>query len=244
MIGEVRAGLVPGLVGLAPTTNAVYYRDLNAAAEEADASRTAKSLLFTINFLGVARDIRAGRLDSLGASLVDAGERLASGGADFLVLTSNTGHIVADEVRRRAGIPLLDVREVVASELRGRGVTRCGLLSTTATRDYGLYELVLDPMNVEVLHPSAQTGAAVDAVIFKELVAGIDDGDAGRVLRSAADELRLKGAEAVVLACTDMALVSLDVGGCDVIDSTRLHARTAGIIAAGGRPLDYESWLR
>lgn len=244
MIDEIRAGRVPGLVGLAPTTNAIYYRELNAAAEEADASRTVKSILFTIDFLGIARDIRAGRLDSLGASLVDAGERLASAGADFLVLTSNTGHIAADEVRRRAGMPLLDVREVVASELRARGVTRCGLLSTTATRDHALYEMVLDPMHVEVLHPSAQTGAAVDAVIFEELVAGIDDGDASRVLRSAADELRLKGAEAIVLACTDMALVPFGVAGGDVIDSTRLHARTAGIIAAGGRPLDYESWLR
>jgi aspartate racemase len=224
----------PGLVGLAVETNVVYYRELNAAAHRVDPAHTATSLLSTIDFEGVAATIRSGDLDALGAAIIVAAQGLERAGADFLVLTTNTGHVAIERVRAVTGLPVLDVRDVVARELDARGVRRCGILSTSATRAERLYEKILEPLGIEVVHPSGEVGARIDQAIFGELVHRVVDGGAADVLNSAADDLRARGVEAVVLACTDMTVIATEVVGSDVIDSTRLHARIAGELAAGG----------
>lgn len=219
---------VPGLIGLAPKTNCVYYLEMTQTAMDLDPAHTPNSLLWTINFEEAARAVGAGSLEALNALLVDAGKHLAAGGADFLVLTSNTSHSAVQVLEADTGLPVLDIRSVVAQELRLRQVQRVGILSTSLTQSAGLYEEVFAPAGFSIEYPDDTTAARIDQVIFNELVKGITDGDAPAVLTRAAAQLRDRGAQAILLACTDMTIVADQLTDADIIDTTTLHARAAG----------------
>ncbi|TQJ34197.1 aspartate/glutamate racemase family protein [Arthrobacter sp. SLBN-122] len=219
---------IPGLIGLAPKTNCVYYLEMTQSAANVDPAHTPNSLLWTINFEEAARAVGAGNLEALNALLIDAGKHLAAGGADFLVLTSNTSHSAVQALEAETALPVLDIRSVMAQELQRRHVQRVGILSTSLTQSAGLYEEVFPAAGFSIEYPDRATAAHIDQVIFNELVKGITDGDASAVLKRAAAQLRDRGAQAILLACTDMTIVADQLNDADIIDTTTLHARAAG----------------
>ena len=219
---------IPGLIGLAPQTNCVYYLEMTRTAMDVDPTHTPNSLLWTIDFEAAARSVGAGDLDALNALLVDAGTHLAAGGADFLVLTSNTSHSAVHALEAHTRLPVLDIRLVVARELQLRRVQRVGILSTSLTRSAGLYEEVLASAGFSIEYPDSLAATHIDQVIFNELVKGITDGEASAVLKHAADQLRDRGAQAILLACTDMTIVADQLTDSDIVDTTTLHAKAAG----------------
>jgi len=151
------------------------------------------------------------------------------------VISSNTGHLAADAVRAAVRIPLLDIREVVVAELRRLGVRRAGVVSTMLTQRRGLYGEALASGGIELLAPEEPEAAEIDEVIFSELIhGGATEGGVATVQR-AVDGLTRRGADAVLLACTDLTLLASRLRfDRPLLDTTVLHARAAGLVAVDG----------
>jgi len=227
--------LVPGLVGMAIETNCVYYREMHRAADEyLCGGHSLRSVMDTLDFAALVEDVRAGNEARLCAAVAGSARRVQDAGADFVVISSNTGHLGAEAARAAVTIPLLDIRDVVVGELRRRGARRAGLISTIMTQRRGLYDAALHAAGIGLVVPSRHDAAAVEEVIFTELVHGMVSESGAATVQRVADSLRSLGAGAVLLACTDLTLLATRLGpGGAIVDTTVLHARAAGHRAAG-----------
>ena len=226
--------LVPGLVGMAVETNCVYYREMHRAADRyLHPGHSLRSVLDTLDFAALVGDVRTGNKAGLRASVAESARRVQDAGANFVVITSNTGHLGAGTARAAVTIPLLDIRDVAVAELRRRRAPRAGLISTGMTQRSGLYDGALQDAGIELIVPSAGDTATVDDVIFTELINGAVSDSGAAAVQHIVDGLCRRGAGTVLLACTDLTLVAprLHPRGA-VVDTTVLHARAAGRWAA------------
>jgi len=228
--------LVPGLIGLAVETNCVYYREMHRAADEQlPGGHSLRSVMDTLDFAALAGRVRAGDDAALAAAVAASARRVQDAGADFAVISSNTGHLAAEAVRDAVTIPLLDIRDVAVRELRRRGARQAGLISTSMSERAGLYDDALAAAGIGLISPDASEAAAVDEVIFAELVHGVASESGAATLQRVTDRLISRGADAVLLACTDLTLLAARLGpGSALVDTTVLHARAAGRQAVQG----------
>jgi aspartate racemase len=223
---------LPGIIGLASGTNIVYYQAINRIAKEIHPEDDLEVLLHTVNFEKAVRDLRGGSLTSFTDTIVASARKLAAGGADFLVISSNTSHAAAKEIEETVGLPVLDIRRVAANKLREKGISKVGIVCTSMTAAQGLYQDILKTYGIEVVVSSPSIAKELDEVIFDELVFGETSGRATEVVGSAIDELS-HGSEAVLLACTDLTHIGQDVSASNVFDTTLLHAEAAARTALG-----------
>jgi aspartate racemase len=226
--------LVPGLVGMAVETNCVYYREMHRAADEhLRDGHSLRSVMDTLDFAALVGDVRAGNQAGLYAAVAESARRLQDARADFVVITSNTGHLAADAARAAVPIPLLDIRAVAVADLLRRRARRAGLISTGMTRRTGLYDVALRAAGIDLIVPAPGEAARVDEVIFSELIHGVVSESGAAAVQRVADVLRRRGADAILLACTDLTLLASRLRpGSAIVDTTVLHARAAGRMAA------------
>ncbi|HYC05854.1 MAG TPA: aspartate/glutamate racemase family protein [Azospirillaceae bacterium] len=220
-----------GLIGgLSWESSAVYYRLINEEARRRlGGLRSARSLMFSFDFGEVEALQAEGRWDEAARLMAEAGASLARGGADFLLICSNTMHRMAAEVEDAAGIPLLHIADPTAEALRRAGVTRVGLLGTAFTMEHDFYKGRLrDRWGIEALVPGASARAEVHRVIYEELVRGRVEEASRAVYREVIAGLGAEGAQAVILGCTEiMLLVRPGDSPLPVYDTTTLHALAA-----------------
>lgn len=173
-------------------------------------------------------------------------ESVAAGGADFYVCPDNTAHIVLEQIAAELPIPGLHIADVVCSEIVSRGWSRVGLLGTDWTMTGAVYPGRLDEREIDCLVPAEETRRRLDAAIFEELCQGIFEPSTTTSFLEAIDDLRERGAEGVILGCTEIPLIVNDESSSlPTVDSTRLLARTAVALALDERPLSVEEgWLR
>ena len=227
-----------GLIGgMSWESSSQYYQIVNRSVREAlGGVHSARCLLHSVDFGEVAPLQAAGEWDRLGAMLVAAGRSLKAGGADFLVLCTNTMHLLADRLESEAGLPLLHIVDPTARAIASAGYRRVGLLGTAFTMEKAFYrQRLADRFGIEAIVPDPADRAQVHRVIYEELVSG-------QVLpQSRADyvaiiaRLQAAGAEAVILGCTEiMLLIGEDDSPLPLFDTTRLHARAAAEHALAG----------
>ncbi len=218
------------LGGMSWESTASYYRLLNEGVREAlGGLRSARIALFSVDFEEIEQLQRAGDWDAAGAVLADAARRVEAGGADFLLLCTNTMHRVAPQVEAALSIPLLHIADATAARLKERGVGRVGLLGTRFTMEQDFYKGRLsERFGIEALTPEAAERDEVHRVIFEELCRGrILDASRERYL-AAIDGLARRGAEGVILGCTEIALlVRQEHTPAPLFDTTAIHAAEA-----------------
>ncbi len=226
-----------GLIGgMSWESSAEYYRILNEAARaRLGPLRSAKILMYSVDFGPIEQTQREGRWDDAAKTLEDAARRLHAGGAECIVLCTNTMHKVAEAVARSVPAPFLHIGDPLGQACRRGGWRRLGLLGTGFTmREPFLMDYLRERYDVHMFVPNDAQCELVHRIIYEELCAGIVS-DASRqayveVIRSLAD----RGAEAVVLGCTEIGLL---IGQRDsplpVLDTTRLHALAALDFALG-----------
>ncbi len=219
------------LGGMSWESTLPYYRIVNqTVGERLGGLHSARLVLYSFDFDGIAARQRAGEWAAAGAELAAAARVLRGAGADFLVLCTNTMHKVAADVES-AGLPLLHIVEPTAEAVRGAGLRRVGLLGTRFTMEDGFFrDRLRDRHGIESLVPSPEERAAVHRIIYEELCRG-EVRDASReVYRGVIRSLVAAGAEGVILGCTEIMLL---VGQADspvpLFDTTALHARAAGL---------------
>ncbi|MCC2956123.1 aspartate/glutamate racemase family protein [Massilia sp. IC2-477] len=223
-----------GLIGgMSWESTVPYYRSINETVRELRGGlHSAKLVLVSVDFDEVERLQRAGDWDRAGLLLADCARSLESAGADFIVLCTNTMHKVAAAIEAAAGIPLFYIADPTAEAIRAQGLRRIGLLGTRFTMEQDFYRARLQQHGLEVLVPEEAGRALVHRVIYEELCQGKVLDASRDAYRVVIQELVDAGAEAVILGCTEIALL---VGPADspvpVFDTTALHARKAAEFA-------------
>jgi len=216
--------------GLSWHTSAVYYRLLNESVQERlGGVSSAKCLLASLDFAEIERDQRADQWDRVAALLCDAARGLERAGADFLLIACNTVHIVADQVQATVSIPLLHIVDPTARQIVARELHTVGLLGSRWTVHGGYFvDRLCRQYGLEVLLPEGPDEENVHDVIYRELTRGIVSESVRARLRTGIAHLAERGAEGVILGCTElMLLVNAEDSAVPLFDTTRLHVEAA-----------------
>ena len=223
------------LGGMSWESTLPYYRLINQAVQERlGGLHSARIVLYSFDFDDVERLQRAGDWDAAGTLLADAARRLVAAGAELLVLCTNTMHRVAPALEAAVAVPLLHIADPTAEAIRRAGLATVGLIGTRFTMEQAFYRDRLRGHGLEVLTPPPADRELVHRVVYEELCRGrVLDASRADYRRVMAD-LVARGAQAVILGCTE---ISLLVGPQDasvpLFDTTRLHA-----LSAAGRALE------
>ncbi|WKW51639.1 aspartate/glutamate racemase family protein [Rhodomicrobium lacus] len=220
-----------GLIGgMSWESSAQYYRIINQGVRERlGGVHSARILMFSVDFAHIERLQHDGDWASLTAEMIDAAKRLEWGGADFLLLCTNTMHRTADEVAASVSIPLLHIADPTGERVRAAGYTRIGLLGTAFTMEPTFYKDRLSSrFGLEVLVPDEKDRSLVHDVIYRELVAGRVNDASRQAYREIMARLVERGAQAIIMGCTEiMLLISEEDCTVPLFDTTTIHARAA-----------------
>src|SRR6185436_13441386 len=166
--------------------------------------------------------------EGVGKYLSQGVKMVADAGADFYVCPDNTAHIVLEKIASSLPIPGLHIAEVVCREIAARGFEHAGLLGTKWTMTGPVYAEALDRRGLKCSIPEEPMREMVNAAIFEELCRGIFRPETKRLFVEAIDDVRSKGADCVILGCTEIPIiVRQDDSPLPVLDSTRLLAKYA-----------------
>ncbi len=226
-----------GLIGgMSWNSTLEYYRIINeSVARRLGGLHSARLVLCNLDFDEIERAQHEDRWDDTASILVDAGNALKRAGADFLVICTNTMHKVADDVEEKVGLPILHVVDAVGDAVSERGLHRIGLLGTRFLVEGHLYQDKLrDRFAIEVLAPGEEDVETVHQIIYGELCAGRIEAASRRVCADIVGRLVERGAEGVVLGCTELPLlIRPGDAQATIFDTTRLHAEAAVNLALG-----------
>jgi aspartate racemase len=184
--------------------------------------------MFSVDFAEIETLQHQGRWNEAAHVLVEAARRLERGGADFVLLCTNTMHKLADTVQQAIAIPLLHIADATAAAVRAARLTTVGLLGTRFTMEEEFYRGRLAGHGLTVFVPEAADRASVHRVIYEELVLGEIQPASRTEFRRIIAALVRQGAEGIVLGCTEIGLlVKPDDSAVPLFDTTSLHALAA-----------------
>lgn len=222
---------VIGLIGgMSWESSAEYYRIINREVRHRlGGVHSARSLMWSVDFGEIERLQHQGDWDELTKRMQDAAIRLERGGADFVLMCSNTMHLMADAVTAAIDIPLLHIADPTAEKIKAAGFRKVGLLGTAFTMEREFYKGRLEKVfGLDVLVPDADDRHVVHDIIYKELVAGEVRPESRLAYRDVIARLIARGAQAIILGCTEiMLLVSNEDSAVPLFDTTTIHAMAA-----------------
>ena len=227
------------LGGMSWESSAEYYRLINEATRDRlGGLHSADCLLRSIDFVDVEQLQRTGDWTRAGALLAAEATALEAAGAELLVLCTNTMHKVADAITDVIEIPFVHIADTTAQAVLGRGLKTVGLLATAYTMEQDFYVGRLRELHgLDVLVPDEPDRRIVHDVIYQELCVGVIADDSRTEYRRIIADLADRGAEGILLGCTEIDLL---VGPQDspvpVFDTTRLHAHRAVDLALESEP--------
>ena len=220
-----------GLIGgLSWESSAVFYRIINELVrDKLGSTHSAKSIMYSVDFEEFEKLQHQGDWDKLTELMVDAGMRLKNGGADFMVICTNTMHKMADEVESQVGIPLLHIADTAADEVKKKGLHKVALLGTKFTMEQDFYKgRLAQKQGIEVVIPEKAEREVIHSVIYHELVLGKILESSRESFVKIIEHMHSLGAEGVVLGCTEIPLlISQKDSTIPVFDTTQIHATAA-----------------
>jgi aspartate racemase len=221
-------------------SSAEYYRFVNEAVRDRlGGLHSADCLLRSVDFTAIEVLQRTGRWDEAGELLAEEAKALEAAGAELIVLCTNTMHKVADTIVAAIDVPFVHIADTTAIAVRDAGFSTVGLLATAYTMEHDFYVGRLrDLHGLQVLVPGADDRRLVHEVIYDELCVGVVRDESRREYQRIMRDLAGRGAEAILLGCTEIDLL---IGAADaplpVFDTTRLHAETAVEMALKSSPV-------
>jgi aspartate racemase len=217
------------LGGMSWESTALYYRLANERVRERRGGfHSAPLLLDSLDFAEIEELQRRDDWAAAGDLLAERARRLESIGADLLLLCTNTMHLVIDRIEDAVGIPVLHIADAVADAITAAGVSRVGLLGTAFTMEQPFYRDRIRARGIDVLVPDAPEREQVHRTIYDELVHGIVTEQSRRTLRAIVDGLVGRGAEGIVLGCTEIELlVTKEDSAVPVFPSAAIHIHAA-----------------
>ena len=219
-----------GLIGgMSWESSAEYYRIINQQVRDRlGPLRSAQMLLYSVDFGPVEQAQHAGRWDDAALILQDAARRLQAGGADCIVLCTNTMHLVAPQIEAAVSVPFLHIADAAGAAAVKADTLTVGLLGTAFTMEQDFLKARLTAQGLNVLVPDAQERRAVHRIIYEELCVGVISEASRQVYQQAIANLAARGAQAIILGCTEIGLlIKPEHSDLPLLDTTELHAQAA-----------------
>lgn len=223
-----------GLIGgMSWESTASYYRLVNELVrKQLGGLHSAKVLLYSVDFHEIETCQASGEWDKSADILAEAAVKLEKAGADFILICTNTMHKVVPQIRRRIAVPVVHIAEAAAEALTAKGITKAGLLGTKYTMTQDFYKEKLLAAGIEVLIPDEDGIEQINSIIFNELCLGVSSDPSKHALLRIIDRLAAKGAQGVILGCTELGmLIQPEDTSLPVFDTTLIHAAKAVTLA-------------
>ena len=225
-----------GLVGgMSWYSTLEYYRVINEGVQHARGGHASASIaLQSVDFAEIRACQVAGDWDRAGEILGLAAARCEAAGAQTVLICTNLMHRVAPAVEQSIGVPLLHIADAIAARAHAQGWRTLGLIGTRRVMEEDFYVGRLRQAGLDVVVPEEPDWIEADRVIFDELTQGVVEDSSRRRFITMIATLRRRGAEAVVLGCTEIELlVRTDDVELPLLDSMRTHAEAAVTVALG-----------
>jgi len=217
------------LGGMSWESSAEYYRLLNELVRDRlGGLHSARCVLLSVDFAEIEELQVSGEWDRAGELLASAAVSLQRAGAELVLLCTNTMHRVAEQVEAALEVPFVHLADATAAAVRREGLTTVGLLGTAFTMEQDFYRGRLESHGLQVLVPDAEDRAEVHRIIYEELCLGVLDDGSRETYRQAIARLVARGAQGVILGCTEIELlVGPQDSSVPVFPTTRLHVEAA-----------------
>ena len=206
-----------------------YYRLINEGIKaELGSLHSADLLIHSVDFAPIGELQAQGAWDEMGAILVNSGKRLQAAGAQGLLIATNTMHKVVDDVQAVTNLPIIHIADATAKAIQAQGLTKIALLGTQFTMTQEFYKQRLIDAGLQVLIPENDARAEVHRIIYDELCQGQFLDSSRHYYQQVIKDLANKGAEGVILGCTEIGLLIQQADSpIAVFDTTAIHAAAA-----------------
>jgi aspartate racemase len=219
-----------GLIGgMSWESTVTYYRVINETIKELlGGLHSAKCLLYSVDFQEIEKYQASGEWDKSGSILTEAARVLEKGGADFIVICTNTMHKVVPMIQSEINIPILHIAEATADTLSNNEIQKVGLLGTKYTMTQEFYKDKLVEKGIDVIIPSQADIEIVNTIIYEELCKGIIKKESKEEYLRIVSDLQSKGAKGVILGCTEIGLLIQQIDTeVPLFDTAFIHANQA-----------------
>jgi len=217
------------LGGMSPESTSEYYEYItHTYTERFGDYGYPEIIIYSVSFQPYVDWPNEDRWDLVAQGLSKAAQSLEAAGADFIIIATNTMHLVFDQVQASVSVPMLSLLDAVGKAILGRGMETVGLLGTQFTMEKTFYRDRLARKGITVLVPDASDREVVNDVIYDELVSGqVCDESRARFV-AIIMKLAARGAEGVILGCTEIPLLVNEAdAGIPLFDTTAIHAEAA-----------------
>ena len=228
------------LGGMSWESSLEYYRLVNQEVKQTlGGFHSAKCLMYSVDFEEIENYQHKGEWDKATQVMIDAASRLEKGGADFVVICTNTMHKMFEEVQSAINIPLLHIVDAVLYEVKNKGIQSVGLLGTRFTMEENFYVNRIKLHGLDVFIPQAEERKTVHRVIYQELVMGKILSESREEYKKIIHHLEQQGAQGVILGCTEIGLlVKPEDVSIPIFDTTYWHALATVQIALGKNKIE------
>ncbi len=220
-----------GLIGgMSWESSLVYYRLVNEGVKaRLGGLHSAKCVMYSVDFAEIEPLQHGGKWTEATEEMIEAARHVQDGGADFVVLCTNTMHKTADEVQKQISIPLLHIADATAQAVKAHGLGTVGLLGTRFTMEDDFYKgRLTEKHGLEVIVPTEEEREAVHQIIYDELCLGEIAQESKERYKRIMESLVDQRAQGIVLGCTEIGLlVSQEDSSVPVFDTTKIHAKAA-----------------
>jgi aspartate racemase len=231
---------VIGLIGgMSCESTAHYYARLNERVRDAlGGLHSAEILMWSVDFAPVAQMQAEGRWQEAGARLAAIAKRLEGAGADVIVLATNTMHKVADAIEAAIDIPFLHIADATAAKIREAGKKKPAIMATRFTMEQDFYiGRLREKFGLEPITPDEDGRVRVHQIIYDELCVGRVSETSRAAFVDVAEKLKAKGADCLVLGCTEVGMLLNEANSpLPIFDTTLIHADAAVDFALGHLP--------
>lgn len=225
------------LGGVSPESTIGYYQHITRLYTERFGDYSyPEIIIYSVSFQPYVDWPKQERWDLVAQGLIEAAKRLEAAGADFIIIAANTMHLVFDQVQASVHVPMLSLLDAVGEAIQARGMKTVGLLGTQFTMEKPFYRDVLARRGITVVVPAVEEREYINTVIYRELVAGLIREESRAQFVSIIHHLAARGAEGVILGCTEIPLLvhEADVG-IPLFDTMTIHAEAALNYALQGK---------
>ncbi|PGL10104.1 aspartate racemase [Bacillus cereus] len=223
-----------GLIGgMSWESTSEYYRIINEEIKERlGGLHSAKCLINSVDFEEIERCQSSGDWGGAGEILGNAAYSLQKGGADFIIICTNTMHKVVGKIKAKIDIPVLHIADATAKEIKRKDIQKVGLLGTKYTMEQDFYKSRIEEHDIKVIVPSEKNRKEINKVIYTELCLGKIVSQSREYYKRVIEELVQKGAQGIILGCTEIGLlIKQENVSVPIFDTTHIHAIEAVKVA-------------
>lgn len=208
-----------------------YYKIINETVKEKlGGLHSAKCILYSVDFQEIEECQANGNWEKSGEILGEAANNLEKAGADFIVICTNTMHKVINQIKEKISIPILHIAEMTAEKILEKGLKNIALLGTKYTMEQDFYKSKLIEKGINVIIPDKNDIEIINKVIYDELCLGTINSNSKKKFLEIVDKLRSKGAEGIILGCTEIGLlIKNEDTDVPLFDTAVIHAEEAAI---------------